>query len=374
MSERTFRIPLVDLVRQYKSIKNEVDKTISRVLETGHFVMGDNVREFEREFSSYIGAKFGVSVGSGTDALYLALHALGIKEGDEVITVSFTFVSSVDCIVRNKAKPVFVDIDPETFTMDTMKIEKKITSKTKAIIPVHLYGHPCNMKPILEVANKHGLYVVEDVAQAHGAEYEGKKVGSLGHVSCFSFYPSKNLGAYGDGGMVLTNDEKLAEKITMLREYGQKVKYQHEFIGFNSRLDELQAAVLRVKLKHLDKWNNWRRERATKYHQILSEMNIPEIIALPAEKQYAKHVFHLYVIRSKRREELRKFLSVKGVSTGIHYPIPVHKQPAYRSLTAIDLKLPFTERFSNEVLSLPMFPELAENEIRFICKTIKNFF
>jgi dTDP-4-amino-4,6-dideoxygalactose transaminase len=365
-------ISLVDLRRQYALIKSEINEAISRVLETGCFVMGENVKAFEKEFSSYIGTKFGVSVGSGTDALYLALQALGVK-GGEVITVSFTFVSSVDCIVRNGAKPIFVDIDPETFTIDTTRIEKKISAKTRAIIVVHLYGHPCDMKPILEIADKHGLYVVEDAAQAHGAEYYVKKVGSLGHISCFSFYPTKNIGAYGDGGMVLTNENELAEKIKILREYGQKRKYYHELIGLNSRLDEIQAAVLRVKLKYLEEWNNKRRMNAKLYNEVLSEMNIPEIIALPIEKSYAKHVFHLYVIRCKKRTALLKFLSTRGISTGVHYPIPVHKQTSYSSLVT-HTKLPNTERLSNEVLSLPMFPELTDDEILLVCENIKSFY
>jgi dTDP-4-amino-4,6-dideoxygalactose transaminase len=362
----------VDLRRQYALIANEINRAISRVFETGCFVMGENVKAFEKEFSSYIGTKFGVSVNSGTDALYLALNALGIKESDEVITTAFTFISSVDCIVRNGAKPIFVDIDPDTFTMDTMEVEKKITAKTKAVIPVHLYGHPCDMKPILEVANKHGLYVVEDAAQAHGAEYKGKKVGSFGHVACFSFYPSKNLGAYGDGGMILTNDHELCERISMLREYGQRGKNLHEFVGYNSRLDELQAAVLRVKLTHLDEWNEKRRKAAKLYNELLEEERLSDIIGLPIEKPWARHVYHLYVIKAKRRNELREWLMSKGIGTGIHYPIPVHKQISYSSYKNINL--PISELMADCVLSLPMFPELTQEEIAYIVHRLKEFY
>ena len=274
-------IPLVDLKRQYLSIKNEIDRAIEGVLNSGRFILGENVKSFEREFANYIGVKHAIGVGSGTDALVIALKALGVKRGDEIITVSFTFTSTVDSIVHNNGIPVFVDIDPESYTMNVKQVEKAITNKTKAIIPVHLYGHPADMDPIIEIAEKYGLYIVEDAAQAHGAEYKRRKVGSLGHIACFSFYPSKNLGAYGDAGMLVTNDQELAEKIEMLREYGQKEKYKHELIGYNSRLDELQAAILRVKLKYLDAWNEKRRVNAKLYNELLGDMH--NLINLPIE-------------------------------------------------------------------------------------------
>ncbi|MCC6003881.1 MAG: DegT/DnrJ/EryC1/StrS family aminotransferase [Thermofilum sp.] len=365
------KIPLVDLRRQYLSIKNEIDRAIEEVLNNGMFILGENVKSFEREFAEYIGVKYAIGVGSGTDALFLALKALGVKSGDEVVTVSFTFVSTVDSIVHNDGTPVFVDIDPESYTIDVRQIEKMITDKTKAIIPVHLYGLPCDMDPIMELAEEKGIYVVEDAAQAHGAEYKGRKVGSFGHIACFSFYPSKNLGAYGDAGMVVTNDQDLAEKIRMLREYGQIEKYKHLLIGYNSRLDELQAAILRVKLKYLDKWNEKRRANAKLYNELL--MDLSNLIIPPSEVKGRKHVYHLYVIRTKQREELRNFLASKGISSGIHYPIPVHKQPSYKNLLNDIPRLPVTEQVAKEVLSLPMFPELTEEEIHYICDNIKLF-
>lgn len=365
------RVPLVDLKMQYQSIKDEINSVISGVLESGKFIKGENVEKFEDEFASYIGAKNAIGVASGTDALMLALQALHIRGSDEVITVSFTFTSTVDSIVHNGATPVFVDIDPENCIMDTSQVERAITKKTKAVLPVHLYGHPANMDPLLEVANKHGLYVIEDAAQAHGAEYKGKKVGSFGHVSCFSFYPSKNLGAYGDGGMVVTSDPQIAERVRMLSEYGQKKKYYYELIGYNSRLDEIQAAILRVKLKYLDKWIEDRRKNAKLYNELLSQVD--DQVKLPTEAPWVKHVYHLYVIRTKRRDDLRTWLAKRGISTGIHYPIPVHLQRSYEHVPFKALVLSVTEAIASEVLSLPMFPELTEEEIYYVCDSIKEF-
>ena len=363
-------IPLVDLRRQYLSIKNEIDEAIQTVLNSGVFITGENVRAFEKEFANYIGVKYAIGVNSGTDALTIALRALGIERGDEIITVSFTFVSTVDCVVHNGGMPVFIDIEPESYTIDIRQIEKAITKKTKAIIPVHLYGHPADMDPILKTAEKHGLYVIEDAAQASGAEYKGKKVGSLGHVACFSFYPSKNLGAYGDGGTIVTNDQEIAEKVKFLREYGQREKYSHELIGYNSRLDEIQAAILRVKLKHLDGWNERRRVLAKLYVDLLTCLE--DQIKLPIEKRHAEHVFHLFVIQVSARDELKKYLASHGIQTGIHYPIPVHLQKAYSSIIS-NAPTPNTERCASHVLSLPMFPELTEEEVAFICDRIKIF-
>jgi len=295
----------------------------------------------------------------------LAVKALGIGRGDEVVTVSHTFISTVDAVARNGAKPVFVDIDPETYTIDVNQVEKKITEKTKAIIPVHLYGHPADMDPIMEIAEKYGLYVIEDACQAHGAEYKGRKVGSIGHVGCFSFYPVKNLGAYGDAGMVVTNDKELATKLKMLRNYGSPKKYYHDLVGVNSRLDEIQAAVLRVKLKYLDKWNERRRKIAKLYNELLEDT---EIIT-PIEKEWVKHVYHLYVIRHRERDELQRHLLKNEIKTQIHYPVPVHLQKAY---LGIRVRLPVTERISQEILSLPMFPYLTDTEIEKIVMVIKK--
>ena len=360
-------IPFVDLKREYVEISEEITYAFHRVLESGWFILGDEVKNFEEEFSKYIGTKYGIGVNSGSDALFLALKALGIGNGDEVITVSHTFISTVDAIVRNGAKPVFVDIDPDTYCIDVTKVEGGITKKTRAIIPVHLYGHPADMEPIMEIAKKYNLYVIEDACQAHGAEYKGKKVGSIGDIGSFSFYPIKNLGAYGDGGIVVTNNEELAEKLRMFRNYGQPQKYYHDFVGVNSRLDEIQAAVLRVKLKYLDGWNERRIKVARLYNKLLEDSEI----VTPNEKEYAKHVYHLYVIRYKNREMLQQHLQKNGIPTQIHYPIPVHKQKAYLNL-GFNVHLPATEKICTEILSLPMHPLLHEDEILIIVEGVKN--
>lgn len=362
-------IPFVDLKCQYDSIKDEINIKINEVLQNTHFILGENVEAFEKEFANYCGVKYGVGVASGSDALALSLKAFRISKGDEVITVPNTFIATVDAISRNGAKPVFVNVDPETYNIDVNKIEEKITDNTKAIIPVHLYGQPVDMVQIVKIAREYDLRIIEDACQAHGAEYKGKKVGSLGDIGCFSFYPSKNLGTYGDGGMVVTNDGKIAEEIKMLRNYGQSKKYYHDCIGYNSRLDEIQAAILRVKLKYLDGWNDKRRKHAKLYNELLENVSG---IETPIEKDYVKHVYHLYVIRCKDRDELQQYLSSKGVSTGIHYPIPVHLQKAYEHLEYKHGNFPITEKFSKEILSLPMFPELTENEIEVVVGLIKS--
>ena len=360
-------IPFIDLKSEYAEINEELTNAIQRVLKSGWFILGEELKKFEEEFSKYIGTKYGAGVNSGSDALFLALKALEIGKGDEVITVSHTFISTVDAIVRNGAKPVFVDIDPDTFCIDVTKIEEKITEKTRVILPVHLYGHPADMGPIMEIAEKYNLFVAEDACQAHGAEYKGKKVGCIGDVGCFSFYPVKNLGAYGDGGMVVTNDKELAEKLGLLRNYGQSKKYYHDFVGVNSRLDEIQAAILRVKLKQLDEWNEKRRLVAKRYNELLGDSEI----VTPIGKEYAKHVYHLYVIRHKDRNKLQQYLSKKGIETMIHYPIPVHKQKAYLDL-GYTASLPVTEKTCNDILSLPVFPELKNEEIEQVVNHI-NF-
>jgi len=360
-------VPFVDLKREYGEIGEEITRAIQRVLKSGWFILGEEVERFEDEFSNYIGAKYAIGVNSGSDALLLALQALGIGKGDEVITVSHTFISTVDAIVRNGAKPVFVDITPDTYCIDVTKIEERITKRTKAIIPVHLYGHPADMQPIVEIAKKYKLSVIGDACQAHGAEYKGKKAGSIGDIGCFSFYPVKNLGAYGDGGMAVTDNKELATKLKILRNYGQARKYYHDFIGVNSRLDEMQAAILRVKLKQLDDWNSRRRKFAQIYDKLLKDADV----VIPVEKGYAKHVYHLYVIRHKNRDRLQQRLLAKEIQTQIHYPIPVHKQKAYLELGHA-AKLPITERICNEILSLPMHPFLREDEIQAVVDGVKN--
>jgi dTDP-4-amino-4,6-dideoxygalactose transaminase len=358
-------INMNDFRREYAAINREVTSAIKRVLKSGWYVLGDEGNKFESEFSKYIGAKFGVGVNSGSDALYLAVKALGISQGDEVITVSHTMISSVDAITRNGAKPVFVDIDPSTYVMDPTKVEAKISKKTKAILPVHLYGHPVDMDPLTELAEKYSLYVVEDACQAHGSKYKNKVVGGIGDIGCFSFYPTKNLGAYGDAGMIITNNEELANELKKMRNYGQSRKYYHDFVGINSRLDEVQAAILRVKLKYLDEWNQKRRNLARLYDDLLDNTELIK----PIERDYARHVYHLYVVRHKRRNELQQYLLSKGVQTLIHYPIPVHLQEAYKT----NDKLPVTEKICGEILSLPIFPWLREGEVKQISKHLKQY-
>ena len=358
-------IPFVNLKKEYESISNEVDLAVNRVLKKGNFILGEEVKKFEDDFSSYMGSKYSIGVNSGSDALFYAIKALGIGNGDEVITVSHTFISTVDGIVKNGAKPVFVDIDPETYCMDASKIEDKITERTKAILPVHLYGHPADMGQIQEIANEYELFLVEDACQAHGAEYNGKKVGSIGDIGCFSFYPTKNMGAYGDGGIAVTDNEEIEERLRLLRNYGQSKKNYHDFVGYNSRLDEIQAAVLRVKLKYIDQWNEKRRKTAKLYNELLAE------VVKPVEKDYAKHVYHLYVIRHKKRDNIQQYLLNNEIQSQIHYPCPVHNQKAY-SNRGYSLKLPLTEKITDEILSLPMNPWLEEIDVEKICNCIKN--
>ena len=365
-------IPFVDLKAQYNSIKYEIDEAIQKVLDTTSFIMGEELRKFEEEFARFCDVKYAIGVANGSDALILALRACGISEGDEVITVPHTFIATTEAISNVGGKVVFVDIDSKTYTIDVSKMEEKITERTKAIIPVHLYGQPADMDPILKIAKKYNLKVIEDAAQAHGAKYKGKKVGSIGDVACFSFYPGKNLGAYGDAGVVMTNNEEIVKKVKLLRNHGRITKkYEHEIEGYSSRLDNLQAAILQVKLRHLNKWNESRRKNAKKYNELLN--NIGGIIT-PYEADYAKHVYHLYVIRAEGRDKLREDLKSKGIATGIHYPIPLHLQPAYSYLDYKKGDSPVTEKTSQEILSLPMYAELSENQIMEICYWVKNFY
>jgi len=360
-------VPFTNLKKEYIATNAELAQVIEGVLRRGWFVLGEEVLGFEEEFSAFIGAKYGVAVNSGSDAIYLVLKALGVSKADEVITVSHTFISTVDAIVRNQAQPVFTDIDPETYCMDTSQIESKITSRTKVILPVHLYGHPARMEPIMEIAKANNLFVVEDACQAHGAEYKGRKAGGIGIAGCFSFYPTKNLGCYGDGGMIVTSNKELAEKLRMLRNYGQSQKHRHDIVGINSRLDEIQAAILRVKLKHLDKWNEKRRRLAVLYDELLAD----SAVVRPVEKDYAKHVYHLYVIRTKERDKLRQRLSEKEVQTLVHYPVAVHKQKAYVK-PGSDVRLPVTKKACEEVVSLPLYPTISEEEICEVAQEIRR--
>ncbi len=355
--------------KQYLSYKNEIDAAISRVLDKGWYILGEEVKAFEDEFAKYIGVSYGVGVGSGTDAILLALRSCGIGPGDEVITVSHTAVATVAAIELSGVSPVLADIDPEFFTLDPGKLEALITPRTKAVIPVHLYGQPADLDTILEIAAKYHLQVIEDCAQAHGAFYKDRRVGSYGDMACYSFYPTKNLGALGDGGMVVTNDEKSAEKAKLLREYGWAERYVSHLAGWNTRLDEIQAAILRVKLKHLDDDNSKRQRIAEIYN---NELNTTNLI-LPGKRENCSHVWHLYVIRSQKRDELLAFLREKGVGALIHYPVPVHLQPAYKHLCK-DSSLMKTEQIADEIISLPIYPELSESEIQTVVKSVREFF
>jgi len=369
------KIPLVDLKAQYNPIKEEIGDAIQRVIEKGQFILGPEVKVLEEEIASYLGVEYAIGVASGTDALHLALVACGVKPGDEVITTPFTFIATTEVITNCGAIPVFVDIEPETYNINPGKIESKISPKTRAVIPVHLYGQPANMSPVLELAGKHNLRVIEDCAQALGAEYKGKKVGSMGDAACLSFFPSKVLGAYGDGGMVVTNNPGIAEKVKMLRNHGCKEKYYHLIPGFNSRLDELQAAILRVKLRYLDKWNELRRQKASIYSRLLAEV---EEIELPYIAPYSYHIFNYYTIRLRNprgdRDKLRQYLNSQGIATAIYYPISLHLQEVYKSLGGNPGDFSESERAQEEVLTLPMYPELNEEQIGLIAKTIQSFF
>jgi dTDP-4-amino-4,6-dideoxygalactose transaminase len=362
-------IPFLDLKAQYLSIKNEIDDAIARVLESCHFVLGEEVESFEREFASYCGTQYALGVNSGTSALHLALLAGGIKPGDEVITVSFTFVATAAAICYAGARPVFVDVAEGSYTMDPAQIERAITSRTKAIIPVHLYGQCADMEPILEIARRHQLLVIEDAAQAHGAEYKGRPAGSFGDLACFSFYPGKNLGAVGEGGAVATNNSDYVEKIKVLRDQGQSRKYHHEVVGYNYRLEGIQGAVLRVKLRHLDAWNAARREHASTYRKLLRDAGV----RLLEEKTYGKPVYHIFPVFSAARDRLQQHLTSNAIATGIHYPIPVHMQPAFSDQGNTNGSLPQSERASKETLSLPMFAELSDDAISSIACAVCEF-
>ncbi len=366
-------VPFIDLTRQYKEIETEILSAMRRVFEKGRYILGEEVSTFEEEFARYCGVRYGVGVNSGTDALYLALKAAGLGPGDEVITVANSFIASALAISFTGAKPLFVDIDPETYHIDPNAMEallkRRRGKKIRAILPVHLYGQPAEMGSIMEIAKRYDLIVIEDACQAHGAEYQGRRVGSFGAMGCFSFYPTKNLGCYGDGGMVVTDDKKLYERLRLLRCYGEKRKYEHILQGGNSRLDEVQAAILRVKLRYLDRWNETRRAKARLYKKYLNGSGV----VCPVERVGSEPVYHLFVIRTKRRDALKRYLKEKGIETLIHYPIPIHLQKAYRDLGYRKEALPVTEGFSRQILSLPLFPELSKSEMDEVANQIKIF-
>jgi dTDP-4-amino-4,6-dideoxygalactose transaminase len=361
-------IPFVDLKAQYRAIKPDVDAAIARVLETCEFTLGSEVVAFEEEFAAYCGARFGLGVNSGTSALHLALLAAGVGPGDEVITVPFTFVATVSAICYTGARPVFVDIDPERYTIDPAGIEAAVTGRTRAILPVHLYGQPADMAPILDVARRRGLVVIEDAAQAHGATYRGRQAGSLGAMGCFSFYPGKNLGAYGEGGMVVTSDPEYARTIRMLRDWGAERKYHHVLKGYNYRLEGLQGAVLRVKLRHLEAWTEGRRAAAARYDAGLAGAGV----ATPSVAADVRHVYHIYAVRTRSREALQDELGAAGIQTGIHYPFPIHLLPAFADLGYHAGDFPHAERAAHEVLSLPMFPELNRAQTDAVCEAVRR--
>ncbi len=369
MSAEPVSVPFVDLTAQRLPIAHELEEALARVMRSNSYILGEEVELFEQEFAAFCGASYAVGVDSGTSALELILRAYGIGPGDEVITAANTFVATTFAISYTGARPVLVDIDPCTYTVDIVQVQEAITPRTRAIMPVHLYGQPADMDPILALARQHNLIVIEDACQAHGARYKGRRVGSLGHAAAFSFYPAKNLGAFGDGGMVVTNDPDIAETIRKLRNYGQSAKYHHELLGYNRRLDTLQAAVLRVKLKYLDEWNAARRAHARLYQQLLGGNGI----RLPVEANYAEAVWHLYVIRTVARDKLQAHLKERRIGTGIHYPIPIHLQPAYRDLGYGVGDFPVTEHSAGELLSLPMFAELTPEQIAYVANTIKEF-
>jgi dTDP-4-amino-4,6-dideoxygalactose transaminase len=361
------RIPFIDLAKEYRALKKEIDEVIIEVLESGRFILGPKLEKFEKNFAEYIGCKHGIGVASGTDALVLALKSLELPKGSEVITQSFTFISVADAIVKNDLKPVFCDVEESSYNMRADEIKKLINEKTKAIIVNHMFGLPAEIEEIVDLAKEKNIWVIEDASHAHGALYKNKKVGSFGDIACFSLYPAKILGAYGDAGIITTNNDDLAEKLRMYRNYGQKVKYYHEFIGYNSRLDEIQAAILDVKLKRLEEYIIKRREIASIYKEELEGL-----VEFQEEKNYMRHVYSYFVIRTEKRDELKSFLEKNGIETIIHYPIPIHKQRAYKEYNSISL--PISERVARQVLSLPIHPYMEDIEIRYVIENIKKFF
>jgi dTDP-4-amino-4,6-dideoxygalactose transaminase len=368
-------IPLLDLKAQYQTIRPEIDAAIQRVLDSQYFILGPEVKALEREIASYSNCKFGIGVSSGTDALLVSLMAINTQPGDEVITTPYSFFATVGSIVRLGANPVFVDINPTTFNIDPKQIDSTITSRTRAIIPVHLFGQMADMDPLMELAEKRGLYVIEDAAQAIGAEYKGRRAGSIGHLGCFSFFPSKNLGAFGDGGMVTTNDDELAERIILLRNHGAQPKYHHRSVGGNFRLDALQAAVLRVKLNYLDQWTAARQLNASRYYELFGQVDLNEsFVRLPSDAGYGRHIYNQFVIRSKNRDQLKSFLQSNNIGSAIYYPIPLHVQKCFKDLGFKWGDFPASELAAEESLALPIYPELTQKMQEQIVHTITDYF
>ncbi|TCS95624.1 DegT/DnrJ/EryC1/StrS family aminotransferase [Hazenella coriacea] len=364
------KIPLLDLQAQLQTIHGEIREAVDHVLDSGIYIMGPEVKAFEEEVAKYVGVKHAIGVANGTDALLLALDAAGIGPGDEVITTTFTFFATAETVSQLGATPVFVDIDPKTYNIDVEQVKQKINEKTKAIIPVHIFGQPANMDELMALAKEHGLFVLEDAAQAMGSEYKGKKIGSLGHAATYSFFPTKNLGGYGDGGMVVTNDDELARKIRILRVHGSNPKYYHSMIGYNSRLDALQAAMLRVKLRYLDQWNHGRRQKAALYNELLKDTPV----VTPYAEEDLKHIYHLYIIQADDREELMEYLKEHGISTGVYYPVPLHQQNVYQPLGYKEGSLPTSEYMAKRTFALPLYAELEDETIHFIVDTIKSYY
>jgi dTDP-4-amino-4,6-dideoxygalactose transaminase len=362
------KVPYLDLKAQYQSIKPEIDAAIARVLDSCQFVLGSEVAGFEQDFAAYCGAAECIALNSGTSALHLALLAAGVGPGDEVITVPFTFVASVAAVTYTGARPVLVDIDPRSFTMDPSAVEAAITPRTKAILPVHLYGQSADMDPIMEVARRRGLVVIEDAAQAHGAKYKGRPVGSIGDMGCFSFYPGKNLGAYGEGGAVTTSNAEYARTIRMLRDWGQDRKYHHLLRGFNYRMEGFQGAILRVKLRHLEHWTESRRRVVNLYNELLADSGVET----PTEMPWGRHVYHVYTLRADDRDGLQASLQAEGIQTGIHYPVPAHLQPAYADLGYGRGAFPHAESAAEQVLSLPLYPELSSQAVAEVAGAVKK--
>jgi len=378
---RGMKVSLLNLKLQYQGIREEVLKEIEKVCDNQSFILGENVRGLEQEIAQYCNAKFAIGVASGTDAILLPLMATGIGQGDRVITTPYTFFATAGSIARLNAIPVFVDIEPDTYNIDPNKLEHVIKkqsaaqrSRLKAVIPVHLYGQCAEMEPILKLSKKYRLAVVEDAAQTIGAEYKGKRAGAIGDFGCFSFYPSKNLGGFGDGGMVITNNEKLAEQVRILRVHGSKPKYYHKFVGINSRLDEVQAAVLRIKLKHLKAWENNRIEGAKRYNKLFQGAGLLDVVSLPTVRPYNRHVYNQYIIRVKKRDNLREHLAKEGIGTEIYYPVPLHLQQCFKYLGYKKRDFPVSEKAAKETLALPIYPELTPAEQEYVVEKISEFY
>lgn len=366
-------VPMLDLKEQYQGLREEILATLDDVMSSSRFILGDNVKKLEEDVAVYSNVKHGIGVGNGSDAIHIALQAAGVGAGDEVITTAFTFFATGGAIVRAGATPVYVDIDPITFNIDPAKIEAAVTEKTKAILPVHLYGQMADMHAIAEVAKKYNLAIIEDAAQAIGAKFQGHSVGELGTAATYSFFPTKNLGAYGDGGMIVTNDDEVAEKSRVIRVHGSKPKYYHSVLGYNSRLDELQAAVLNIKFPHLNKWSELRREKAATYTQLLEEA-LGGVVVTPKEVEGNYHVFHQYTLRVPNRDELQAYLKEQGVATMVYYPLPLHVQPVFKELGYKEGDLPEAEKAAKEALSLPMFPELKLEQQEYVVSKIVEFY